>query len=194
MPAKRKYNPDARRRAYLASKERAARLGFTSPSQQTRAKRLGFTKPDDYRSAKPTRGALAVFARHGVTRASFNSMRQQNRAHKPSGIDGGNPRTALARKIQTYNVALDSEVANLSDQRVGYIVSFYRAVTDDGTNFYSIKPSDRWIRENDGTLGPWRDTQMAYLVTYGGFHDLSHFDERYGDGATAAVIMNNAMG
>lgn len=186
MATKRKYDPVKRRAAYLRAKERATALGFTSPSARTRANRkarlFGISTEDVQR--------LAILAKWGITTDVFNAMRRRNLAHTPEGSGrDGRPGSQGARQIQTYRVDIDEDDHNWSDARVGYIVSFFWAVSSPATNYFSLPRTEReqYYFLPEPKLVPsgirkWTDREYVYLVRYGGFMDIEEFDSRYGDG------------
>jgi hypothetical protein len=124
---------------------------------------------------------VATLTRFGISETEFNRMRRANRQHTPEG-------GAKASKIQHYNLGLDRKTKDWSIGRVGYIISFYYAVANQDTNFYSISPSRRHMYEGTARLAKWREWQARYLVQYGGILDEDVFDSRYGDGSYVGSI------
>lgn len=186
MTGKRKYDPAKRRAAYLRAKERAIGLGFTSPSHRTRSNRKART------GGVPVELVLraAALTRHGITVEVFDAMRRRNVAHTPEGTGkDGRPGSQLARQIQTYRMDVDEDDHNWSDARVGYIVSFFWAVSSPATNYWSLSLREReaysFLPEPklvDPKVRKWTEKEYVYLVRYGGFMDVEEFDNRYGDG------------
>lgn len=168
---------------YARRKARAQQEGFSGPSQKTRYNRQA--RAARARGEQPTPVSefqkVATLTRFGISEQRFNEMRKANRAHQPEG-------GAKASRIQHYNLGLDRKTKDFSMGRVGYIVSYYYAVTNPDTNFYSISPSRRFTYEGTARLAKWRETQARYLVQYAGIYDVDVFDGRYGDGSYVGSI------
>lgn len=182
---KRIYNPELRRATYLRAKERARAQGFTSPSAKDRFRKLEGKHPG-LTPAVYTRTRILLKFR--ISFDVFESMRNANLAHEPEGFrKNGKPNTALAKSIQRYNTEIDSHENDWSEARVGYITSFYWAVTSPGFNYFSISDSERVVESNRSPIPKrmrdWTTRQYLYLVRYGGIEmDADDFDDRYGDG------------
>lgn len=175
---KRDYKAEYQRR-----KARAQAEGFSGPSQRTRYNREARASRERGESPTPVSEfrKVSTLTRFGITEGRFNEMRRANRRHQPEG-------GAKASKIQHYNLGLDRKTKDWSDGRVGYIISFYYAVANPNTNFYSISPSRRHMYEGTARLAKWRERQARYLVQYGGILDVDVFDSRYGDGSYVGSI------
>lgn len=197
--APRKYDPVKRRAAYLRSKERALKEGFKNVRERASYNRQ-FGSP--YGIAART----VALAAHGVTLTEFNRMRRENLAHTPEGTrHDGRPRTdTLAAAIQQYRVDVGEDARNWSDARVGYVVSYNRAVVNPETNFYAPEGIERLKNPAETFYDPdhpkpvpvkvrrWTETQFLYLVRYGGFESIEEFDDRYGDsGPISQFILKN---
>lgn len=168
---------------YARRKAKARSEGFTSPAQQLRYRRQA--RAQRSRGEQPTPVSefqkIANLTRFHITEQRFNEMRKANRGHL---AEGG----AKASRIQHYNLGVDRKTKDFSLERVGYVVSFYYAVTNPNTNFYSISPSRRHMYEGTARLAKWREWQARYLVMYGGIYDDDVFDSRYGDGSYVGSI------
>lgn len=128
-----------------------------------------------------------MLMRFGITESVFNAMRRSNIAHEPEGFrKDGKPKTALAKQIQKYNTEIDNHEWDWSEARVGYIVSFFWAVTSPNTNYFSMSDNERTIEANryptPKKFRNWVSRQYMYLIRYGGFETIEEFDDRYGDG------------
>jgi len=193
MPAekrKRVYDPVKRRQWYQAAKARAQAEGFTSPSAKQRFRKVAAANPSLTLTEYRKRRALVKF---NVSEKTFNAMRSANIGHTPEGFrKDGKPLTHLAYVIQTYNTDVDFRENDWSDERVGYITSYYWAVANPATNYFSSSDSERVIQANRFPLPAdyrnWIARQYLYLVRYGGLSidgelmDGDEFAERYGDG------------
>lgn len=175
--------PRDRKKEYRERVARAKARGFNSPYQETTYNKIAVTKKAAG-EAPPTPydfSRAATLAKWGLTEASFEAIRKANRKHSAEG----SPR---ASKIQTYKLGVDRRTRDFTDARVGYIKSFYDAVVNDNTNFYSISPSRRHEYEDTVRLQRWRERQARYLVRYGGLTSIDEFDARYGDGSYVGSI------
>lgn len=175
------YDPAKRRAAYLRAKQRARAAGFTSPSQQQRIMSRVRVDPLFLKRWR--------LSKHNVSEALFEQMRRDNLAHTPEGYrKDGMPLTALAKQIQAYNTEVDAEEDNFSDERIGYIVSYYWAVANPKTNYFAV--GNKWTQSQlmDPKAVSWRERQYNYLVRYGGLStqgeimNAEDFEERYGTG------------
>lgn len=168
---------------YARRKAKAQAEGFSGPSQKTRYNRKA--REAVARGEEPTPVSefrkVATLTRFGVTEDRFNEMRRANRRHQPEG-------SPKAKGIQKYNLGLDRKAKDWSDGRVGYIISYYYAVTNPDTNFWSISPQRRHMYEGTARLAKWRERQARYLVQYAGIYDIDVFDGRYGDGSYVGSI------
>jgi hypothetical protein len=175
--------PRDRKKEYRERKARAQARGFNSPYQETRYRKIARTRAAQ---SEPVPSVVdfvkeSTLRKWGLTPASFDAIRRANRKHSPDG----SPR---ASKIQTYNMAIDRRTRDFSDARVGYIRSFYDAVVNDNTNFYSISPSRRHEYQGTKRLRIWQERQARYLVHYAGIYEVDEFDARYGDGSFVGSI------
>jgi hypothetical protein len=180
MGQKKKPNYQAR---YAREKARAKARGFNSPYQERKYRKQAKAASERGEAPAPVSQFVkfATLAKFGITEDQFNRMRKANRAHIPEG-------RAKASIIQKYRLGVDRQTKNFSTERVGYIVSYYYAVANDNTNFYSITPSRRFMYEGTARLRKWREWQARYLVMYAGIYDIDVFDSRYGDGSYVGSI------
>lgn len=167
---------------YAREKQLASALGFSSPYQAKKYRREARAASARGDAPQPVAQFVkgATLARFRVTESRLNEMRKANRAHIPEG-------GAKASAIQKYRLGVDRQTKNFSPDRVGYIVSYYYAVTNPNTNFFSITPSRRFLA-SAARLRNWREVQARYLVMYAGIYDTDVFDARYGDGSYVGSI------
>ena len=136
---------------YERRRIRAANRGFKSPAEETRYKRRAKTYKAEgkkltlynYRQqniaeakrrkiaktktlAKAKQVGVRAF---GLTPAQFDTMRKQNRA-----FDKRNKSPRLK-----YNLKLDRDVTNLSEDRIGYIVGYNTVFVNPQTKRYTGK-------------------------------------------------------
>jgi len=143
-----------------------------------RARAQGYRSASDRQAQnRARRAALSVqktdaFAKWGITETGFNRMRSANRKYDGTG--------AQYTAANTYDLAIDKDLKNYSDARVGYIVSFYHAVVDKKTNYWSLfdkKTERRRVKFGFPETNNW---QRMYLVEYGGLMSPTNFETRYG--------------
>lgn len=177
-PKKRDY-----RARYEREKSRARERGFASPYQERKYRKQARAASERGESPQPVAefSKFASLAKFRITEDRLNEMRKANRAHQPEG-------GAKASTIQKYRLGIDRQTKNFSTDRVGYIVSYYYAVANPNTNFFSISPSRRFTYEGTARLRRWREWQARYLVQYAGIYDIDVFDSRYGDGSYIGSI------
>jgi len=192
--------------SYERRKYRALERGYATPYQERKAKlaALGFQSPrvyTNYRKAVSSGSAVsipaftkaAMLAQFGITPIQFEAMRKANREHAPEVREDARVRfQQKARRIQDYNLAIDADTSNWSRARVGYIKAFYDAVVNVETNFYSIRPSERWTLESvgDRKFQRWLETQAAYLIGYMEY-SVDDFDERYGGNSPVTAALSD---
>lgn len=174
--------------------ERKAKLqaqGYRSPREYTRARKAA---QEDFRRGGGSVGSpdrLSGLMAFGLTPAEFERIREANRAHAPEVREDARVRfQQKAWRLQDYNTAIDADEGNYSAERIGYIKAFYDAVTNPDTNFYSIRPSDRWTMESSGSaeFQKWLNIQAKYLIGYMEY-DADSFDERYGGNSPVAAAL-----
>jgi len=125
-----------------------------------------------------------TLARFGITKAGFDKVRRANR--KWSNTFALEQWTA----INTYDKFLDAELTNWTEQRVGYVLSFYAAIVNPRTNLDSLykmgrnvvrDENGRPVFKEDGKLKRFSNkSQFYYLVKYTGLMQVDEFEARYG--------------
>lgn len=162
---------------------RAAELGRPRDTQlereraDIRARRQGFRSARDRQEKNRRRAAaLAVpaevtLAKYGLTRSQFDRMRSANRKYNFDGAYSA---------ANTYDLDVDRDLKNFSDERVGYIVSFYHAVVDKKTNYWSLYDKKTKRRKQEYGFPMTNVWQRKYLVDYAHIMSIDEFEARYG--------------
>lgn len=184
------YQPPTRRRdfssEYRRRQERAQREGFSSYWEQRQFRsqlsrlevtdRAGFTAKRD------------MLRRFNVTAAEFERMRRANQDYDRPHFENWRPRGDAKRRakrqkaisdalrLNQYNVDIDLDIDNWSEQRVGYITSFYRAIVDPRYNYAAWKSKTGTRRQRELT----NRYQADLLVKYAGIMGITEFERRYG--------------
>lgn len=160
-----------RPRDYALERERA----------DIRARGEGFTSARERQTYnRQRRQELSVskaeaLKRFGVTESQFNRMRTANRKYKYEGVYSA---------ANTYDLSIDKDLKNWSDRRVGYIVSFNRAVVDKKSNYWSLFDKKTKRRKQEFGFPKTNNWQYQYLVKYGKLMSQNEFESRYGMFAT----------
>lgn len=118
--------------------------------------------------ARPKSEALSAW---GITESQFNRMRAANRKYQFDGAYSA---------ANTYDLTIDKDLKNFSDERVGYIVSFYHAVVDKKTNYWSLYDKKTKRRRQEYGYPVTNVWQRRYLVDYAKLMSPSEFEARYG--------------
>lgn len=169
-PRKRDYAAE-----YARRKARLANIGLTPHSARKRGSAV----------FGPVNAKQAMLAKFGVSARQFEAMRIRNMDYVEPQFDKWHTddkakkrRLGLATAINTYNQDIDID-NDWSEERVGYVVSFYRAIVDPQTNYDSLLNPDgsRKIRNGKPVTNRW---QANLLVKYSGLMDLDEFEVRYG--------------
>lgn len=169
-PRKRDYAAEYQRR-----KNRLANVGLTPYSARKRGSSV----------YGPVSQKQSMLAKFGVSEREFEAMRIRNRDYAEPRFDkwhtdnkAKRKRLAQATAINTYNETLD-DPNNWSEERVGYVVSFYRAIVDPRYNYSSLlnKDGTRKTRKGKPLTNQW---QANLLVKYSGIMEIDEFESRYG--------------
>lgn len=142
-----------------------------------RARAQGFTSARDRQiKNRMRRAALSVspsetLAKYGLTMTQFNRMRSANRKYQYHGAYSA---------ANTYDLVMDKDLKNFSDERVGYIVSFYHAVVDKKTNYWSLFDKKTKQRRKEFGMPVSNEWQRKYLVDYAKLMSVSEYEARYG--------------
>lgn len=194
-------SPSQHKRDYAAEyARRKARLALTGQTPYSQRKRGTSVFGPIPQSKSQEIEALRKF---GVTRTEFERMRQANIpyaipqfTHRTSPSLEKRKRLNFATFVNTYDQ--DRDIPNdWSDQRVGYVVSFYRAIVDPRTNYQTLIDKDgQRIKHKDGTYksNKWQAAYMGHyrdqapferyttneLVKYANQKELDEFETRYG--------------
>jgi len=170
-PRKRDYAAE-----YARRKERLSRIGLTPYSARKRGSSV----------FGPVSQKQAMLSKFGVTEREFEAMRIRNRDYAEPRFDKWHTEDKAKRKrigqaiaINTYNESKDIP-NDWSEERVGYVTSFYRAIVDPRTNYESLLDSEgrrRRTRKGKPATNKW---QAALLVKYSGIMELDEFEVRYG--------------
>lgn len=162
---------------------RAAELGRPRDYQEERfradlrARRQGFQSAKDRQEknrkraaalARPKSEALAAW---GISEYQFNRMRKANRDYQYHGAYSA---------ANTYDLTIDKDLKNFSDERVGYIISFFHAVVDKKTNYWSLYDKKTKRRRQEYGYPVTNVWQRRYLVDYAHIMSPSEFESRYG--------------
>lgn len=142
-----------------------------------RARAQGFASARDrQRKNRMRAAALAVppsetLAKYGLTMNQFNRMRSANRRYQFHGAYSA---------ANTYDLSIDKDLKNFSDERVGYIVSFYHAVVDKKTNYWSLYDKKTKRRRQEFGFPVSNEWQRKYLVDYARIMSVNEYEARYG--------------
>lgn len=177
--------------AYQRRKELAQSRGFSSPYAETkqRAQRGVLVGP-----ATAERAALSKW---GVSRRQFEAMRIAN-------LEYGYPSERLTKKrsrnqsvkrrlneaiiLNSYDASRDVE-GDWSDDRIGYVITFNKAIVDPRTNYASLFDENglRKMRGGRPLSNRWQKafmTQYADKATGKGrrrkYMEVDEFESRYG--------------
>jgi len=183
--------PRDSKREYQRQQELARAEGFSSPTERKRyqasVRRGEVTNPAQFAQKR------AMLAKFGVTETEFNFMRQANLAYRRPAFENwklkGDAKRqrerkkaiGLALRINEYDVDRDLDPSDWSERRVGYIVSFYRAIVDPQYNYDSLHDPKTGMRRLWRNRHPLTNRQQAdYLVKYAEIMEISEFERRYG--------------
>jgi len=183
------------KKVYQQRKERLAKRGLTPYQAEKLRKERGSIV---YGPVDEKRATLAKF---GVSERQFEGMRIANLEHAPFEFEKFKPKSKKAKRALSQAAMLNyyddkRDIPNdWSEDRVGYVVSFFRAIVDPRTNYDSLldKDGNRIILKNGKRKSnKWQKlylTQYAEgvrrrndeYVYYGNFLDPDEYDERYGE-------------
>lgn len=181
---------------YQRRKEALAKRGLT-PASEARLRRERGTS-----IIGPATLKQQMLARFGVTERQFEGMRIANLEHTQidSRLERYSAKSKQARKalgeaisVNWYDASRDIP-NDWSEERVGYVTSFYRAIVDPNTNYSSLldKDGQRIVYKNGKYktnkyqaqyMGKYRNARRAQngqLVQYTGNLSISEFETRYG--------------
>ena len=109
----------------------------------------------------------------GISESRFNKIRRENKlwANEYGMLQWS--------AINTYNVDVDRDVHNWSEQRVGYIIYFNKAIVNEKTNYQSLV-DERGHRIIENGKPKTNAEQFYYLVMYTDLMRVDEFEARYG--------------
>lgn len=159
---------------------RARGRGYSSLNEQTAYRRTG---GEESKSAIESWRRTTILAKFGISKRQFDTMRRENRDYV----------TWYGRQhysdINHYNISIDQDIHDWSEDRVGYVVSFHGAIVNPASNYRSL--GRKHVKKADGTETTVRATnrqgkpitnaeQYFYLVKYTGLFTTNEFEQRYG--------------
>ncbi len=142
---------------------RARSQGFRSArdrQEKARARKLALSRSKG--------DALAAW---GVSESQFNRMRKANRDYQHDGAYSA---------ANTYDLDIDRDTKNFSDERVGYIITFNKAVVDKRTNYWSLYDKKTKRRKQVYGFPMSNEWQRKYLVDFAKIMSQNEYEARYG--------------
>lgn len=158
-----------------------ARTKFNRTNKDREAQGLDPFKPEKFQMA-------ATLAQFGISKATFDRYRRENRAWNQPDHDDDRTR---ARDINTYVVdfdplrpftPFDSDIHNWSPDRVGYVVYFNRAIVNPKSNYQSLlddKGNRKYKGKGKNRKPVSNQDNFYYLVKYTNLFQQSEFEARY---------------
>lgn len=162
---------------------RAAELGRPRDTALERERADIRARSQGYRSARDRqeknrarRAALSrskseALAAWGISATQFDRMRSANRKYEYHGAYSA---------ANSYDLDIDRDLKNFSDERVGYIVSFYHAVVDKRSNYWSLYDKKTKRRKQQFGFPMSNEWQRKYLVDYAKIMSQNEYEARYG--------------
>lgn len=194
---------------YAREKARAAQIGqqlYGTPVTPYRLKKL--REQQGFIGAGPVKQEYSALAGWGITAREFQMMRTRNLEYLfPESVLSRNPKhkTSKLRQHQaisanSYDWEFGENDNDWSDDRIGYVVTFFHAIVDPRTNYGSLLDSDgkrrfkKVGRKEYPVSNKW---QRLYLTKYGrsvetrsgmraaylkhaGIMSVDEFERRYG--------------
>jgi hypothetical protein len=162
------------KRDYALERERsdirANAEGFRNRKERAQYRREAASQPTLNKEQWQKQKTLSYF---GISERRFNAIRRENKlwAREYPMLQW----TA----INTYNIDIDMDTHNWSEQRVGYILSFFAAVVNPKTNYDSLTKGRKRIYDKNGKKRS-NKSQFYYLVKYTNLMQVDEFESRYG--------------
>lgn len=183
--------PRDSQKEYDRQRALAREQGFSTVSERKRY--LTNVRRGEVRSIEDFTQKTFMLAKFGVSEREFNMMRQANLAYQRPKFENWKPKgeparqrdrkkaIGLALRINEYDVDRDLDPGDWSERRVGYIVSFYRAIVDPQYNYDSLVDPKTGMRRIWRKRHPLTNRAQAdYLVKYAEIMEISEFERRYG--------------